>query len=80
MLALEVLAAHDLHWFQHFSSIDLLHDVFGLEVCGIAEESDARLSLCVLEKTFPGWPHSDLYYRRSGCERGWKALIHKHPQ
>jgi len=77
-LALEQLAAHDLHWFEHFSSVDLLHDVFGLEVCGIAEETDAQVVLCVLEEAFPGWQHSDLHYRKSGRDRGWKALIHKH--
>jgi hypothetical protein len=77
-LALEALAAHDLHWFEHFSSVDLLHDLFGLEVCGIIDQRDAELALCVLQETFPEWSHSDVYYRRYGRERGWKALIHKH--
>ena len=76
-LALKALAAHDLHWFEHFGSVDLLHDLFGLEVCGIIEESDAHLALCVLQETFPDWPHSDVHYRRSGRDRGWKAIIHK---
>ena len=40
-LAFERLAAHQFNWFEHFSSIDLLHDIFGLEVCGIAREADA---------------------------------------
>jgi hypothetical protein len=52
--------------------------MYSASVCGIAEESDAILALCVLQETFPDWPHSDLHYRRSGRERGWKALIHKH--
>jgi hypothetical protein len=77
-LALEALAARDLHWFEHFSSVDLLHDLFGLEVCGIIEERNAELALRVLQETFPEWPYSDVYYRRYGRERGWKALIHKH--
>jgi hypothetical protein len=53
-------------------------DLFGLEVCGIIEERDAELALRILQETFPEWPHSDVYYRRYGRERGWKALIHKH--
>jgi hypothetical protein len=76
-LAFERLAAHQFNWFEHFSSIDLLHDVFGLEVCGIAEESDAEIILCVLEETFPDWPHSDVRYHPYERDRGWKAIIHK---
>jgi hypothetical protein len=67
--ALEALAAHDLHWFEHFTLVDLLHDLFGLEVCGIIEERNAELALCILQETFPEWPHSDVYYRRYGRER-----------
>src|SRR5438552_12616949 len=42
-LALEALAAHDLHWFEHFGSVDLLHDLFGLEVCGISKKATRTL-------------------------------------
>jgi hypothetical protein len=37
-LAIETLARHDYNWFEHFDVVDLLHDVFGLEVCGIEEK------------------------------------------
>jgi hypothetical protein len=61
-LALETLEANDYHWFEHFSSVDLLHDLFGLEVCGIIKESDAKGVLAILQEIFPDWPHSDIHY------------------
>lgn len=51
-LALDALARHDYNWFEHFSSVDLLHDLFGLEVCGIAEKRDAEVIFSILEELF----------------------------
>ena len=79
-LAFERLATHQFNWFEHFSSIDLLHDIFGLEVCGIAREADAEIILCILEETFPDWPHSGVRYHPYERDRGWKAVIHKRKQ
>ena len=39
---LEALGSHGFAWLSEFASIDLLHDVYGLEVCGIRAEDDAR--------------------------------------
>jgi hypothetical protein len=74
-LALETLAQHNYNWFEDFSSIDLLHDLFGLEVCGIAEEEDAQIILSILEELFPEWPNTDVYYHQYERDRGWKAII-----
>jgi hypothetical protein len=76
-LALETLAQHDYIWLEHFSSIDLLHAEFGLEVCGIPEKQDAQIILSILEELFPDWSHKDLYYYKFERDRGWKAIIFK---
>ena len=76
-VALETMAERGFHWFEHFSSVDLLHDLYGLEVCGIAEEDDAGAILVVLQERFPAWTHTDLYYHDHDRDRGWKAMIFK---
>jgi hypothetical protein len=79
-VALEALAGRGFDWFTHFTSVDLMHDLFGLEVCGIRVESDAVIMLEVLEGVFPDWPHTDLYYYDYERDRGWKVLIFKNPR
>jgi hypothetical protein len=42
-------------WLSHFSSIDPMHDVYGIEVCGIRDEDDAIAIAAILAKMFPRW-------------------------
>ena len=42
-------------WLSHYSAVDPLHDVFGIEVCGIREKSDAVQILKLLVRMFPNW-------------------------
>ncbi len=42
-------------WLSHFSSVDPLHDLHGIEVCGIREQQDARDILKLLMRLFPNW-------------------------
>ena len=79
-LAIETLAQHGYQWLEHFSAVDLLQDLFGLEVCGIAEEQDAQAILSILRKLFADWRHTDLYYHDAERDRGWKALIFKNQE
>jgi len=74
---LEVLGAHDYQWFASYSCVDLLHDLFGLEVCGIPEREDAVEILKLLEEQFPDWPYTNVYYYPYERDRGWKVIIHK---
>ena len=74
---LEALAEHDLNWMVHFGSVDLLHDLYGLEICGVAKESDSAKILELLQRLFPAWPYSDVHYHERGRDRGWKVLIFK---
>ena len=55
--AFEQLTKNDFHWLEHFTSSNLLHDVFRLEVCGTAEKADAEIILCGPEEALPDWPN-----------------------
>jgi hypothetical protein len=79
-LALEALAQRDYIWLEDFTSIDLLHDVFGLEVCGIPEKRNAAIILSILREAFPDWSHSDIYYHQYERDRGWKSIIFQRPK
>jgi len=79
-LAIETLSAHGYEWFTQFSSVDLLHDLFGLEVCGIPEEGDAKRIIEILEEIFPDWSYTDICYGDYERDRGWQAIIFKSPR
>ena len=77
-LRTEVLAKLEdagFQWLSHYSSVDLLHDVFGIEVCGIFEEDDAAAILSLLRKMFPTWRVGCLCYKDYGREPGFKASV-----
>ena len=42
-------------WLSHFSAVDPLHDVYGIEVCGICEKDDATQIQQLLIQMFPAW-------------------------
>ena len=73
---LEALADQGYSWLEHFASVDLLHDLYGLEVCGIPKEPDSATILKLLQRLFPDWPHSDVHYHDRARDRGWKVLIY----
>jgi hypothetical protein len=78
--AQEALAAKGFDWLVHFTAIDLLHDLYGLEVAGIPEEADANRILELLKETFPDWPHTRWYYQDFDRDRGWKVEIFQHAE
>jgi hypothetical protein len=78
---LDLLTEHGFAWLSDFTSIDLLHDVYGIEVCGIREEADARTIETLLRKRFPSWRYSRRYYKDAGTrEPGWKVIISRDPE
>jgi hypothetical protein len=78
---LELLADHGYVWLSDFGSIDLAHDIYGIEVCGIREESDARAIERLLRKRFSSWRHSRRYYKDASTrEPGWKVLVSRDPE
>jgi hypothetical protein len=73
---LELLADHGFVWLSDIGSIDLAHDLYGIEVCGIREESDAHTIEKLLGKKFSSWRHSRIYFKdQRTLEPGWKVII-----
>src|SRR5207302_985851 len=69
--ASELLEAAGFTWFSDYSSIDLVQEEYGLEVCGIQKERDARRIQGVLERGFPHWHYVGICPHDSGREPGW---------
>jgi hypothetical protein len=75
--ALEALSDAGFEQFSHFSGVDLRHDLYGIEVCGIREEKDARGILDVLARIFPEWAERKFYLKDQGIEPGWMSVVHR---
>ena len=52
---MERLTEEGFNWLSHYSSVDPLHDEYGIEVCGIHERDDAEAILLLLMGMFPAW-------------------------
>jgi hypothetical protein len=74
--AAELLEAAGLCYFADYSSIDILDDEYGLEVCGIRDESNMKVIARVLGLAFPHWHFGHSYHEDSGGEPGWSFAIH----
>lgn len=80
--ATDALSRAGYQWLVNFSTIDLMHDVFGIEVCGISEESEAPCIQDVLRRTFPAWKHGDVWLpipQDGYLDDGWIVAIHRDP-
>jgi hypothetical protein len=64
-------------WLSHFSSVDPLHDVYGIEVCGIGDEDDAQAIYELLHEMYPTWRQGCLCYKDYGREPGFKASAYR---
>ena len=74
------LADAGFDWLTHYSSVDPLHDVYGIEVCGIPDRDDAARILALLTGMFPTWPLCGVCHKDYGREPGWKARVHRDPE
>ena len=52
---MERLTEEGFDWLSHYSSVDALHDIYGIEVCGIHHREDADAILQLLMQMFPNW-------------------------
>ncbi len=78
---LEALSDNGFVWLSDFGSVDLQHDVCGLEVTGIPEEKGAAAIQRLLRKMFPGWRYSRTFYEaHNRGELGWKVLVSRNPE
>jgi hypothetical protein len=78
---LETLSDNGFAWLSDFGSVDLQHDVYGLEVTGIREEADARAIEALLRRMFVGWWYGHTFYEDQNLgELGWKVMISREPE
>jgi len=73
--AMEALEKAGLIWSADYAAVDLLHDEFGLEVCGICDEPKLKTVKQTMCRTFPHW-HFSHAHLKDGREPGWKFVIH----
>jgi hypothetical protein len=64
------LQEHGFDWLTHYGSVDPLHDVFGMEVCGIRETEDAVAILKLLTEMYPSWRARQPWYHEGSRDRG----------
>jgi hypothetical protein len=74
--ASEVLERAGFAWFSEYGSIDLLHEEYGLEVCGIHEEANVKRIADTMQAAFPQWHFAGVCQKDFGPEPGWKFRIH----
>lgn len=74
------LAREGYLWRSHYSSIDGMHDLYGIEVCGIHEREDAIAIRELLIVMFPRWISGPVRYQDYGREIGWMTEIHRDPE
>jgi hypothetical protein len=64
-------------WMSHYSAVDPLHDVYGIEICGIHEEDDAVTILRLMSRLYPSWGVHWMYYKDYGRDLGWKVIVQR---
>ncbi len=72
---LELLANHGIVYLTDFGAIDLLHDLYGLEVTGIRHEHVARRILKLTRRAHPFWWHFQILYEADTAESDWKVVV-----
>ena len=72
---MEELSAAGYEWLSHYSSVDVIHDQYGLEVCGIRAEADARAIHVLLRRLYPDWLTGKLCFKDRGADPGFKAKV-----
>jgi len=78
---LVALADNDFAWLSDFGSIDLQHDVYGLEVTSLREETAAAAIERLLQTMFPDWHYRRTFYEDQNLgELGWKVMISRDPE
>ena len=75
--ALEILDDAGFYWLADFTSVEVLHETYGIEVTGIPEEALAREALSALRRRFASWEHVSLVHQDGGREPGWKVRLHR---
>jgi hypothetical protein len=75
----EALSERGFEWLTDYAAIDVMHDVYGIEVLGIRQEDDADAILDVLRDLFPSWEICRTYYKDKGRDPGFWVTIQRDP-
>jgi hypothetical protein len=73
--ASELLEEAGYTWFGDYSAIDLLHEEYGLEICGLQTERDAQVVAETLRNGFPHWHHQNICLHDHGRDPGWTVAL-----
>lgn len=73
--ASELLETAGYTWFSDYTSIDLLHEEYGLEICGVQNECDVKPIVDALQQGFPHWHHQKVSLHDYGRDPGWAVSI-----
>jgi hypothetical protein len=76
---MEALAEAGFTWLESFSAVDLRHSEYGLEVCGIPQQAEARKIQAVLRRKLPSWRFPHIVFNDLERDRGWKVVIQREP-
>lgn len=73
--AAELLEEAGYTWFADYSSIDLMHEDYGLEICGLRTEGDVKRVAETLRRGFPHWHHQNVSMQDHGRDPGWAISL-----
>lgn len=80
-MVIESLSNNGFVWLSDFGSVDLAHDIYGLEVTSIGEEDQATRIQELLLELLPNWHFRRQYYEDQNLgEIGWKVIISRDPE
>ena len=80
-VVMEALSENGFVWLSDFGSVDLAHDIYGLEVTGIHDEGRADDIHALLLELLPNWHFRRQFYEDQNLgEIGWKIIISREPE
>jgi hypothetical protein len=77
--ASEILDAAGFVWLSDYTSIDLLHEEYGLVICGIQDGSKVDPIAELMRRGVPHW-HYSYVCRKGDREPGWQFALHMFPR
>jgi len=75
---LAALETADFYWWRDYGTVYPLHDLYGIEVSGIRQRTDAKQILKLLQNLIPDWTFHKIWVGyRWGADPNWRARIHR---
>jgi hypothetical protein len=77
---LALLQSAGITWLTDYSSVGLVHENFGIEVCGIRDAETVNSILLLLRPRFPDWVWHYWHVNWQSREPGWVVVIQRDPE